>query len=348
MHDKLRRQALNRATICAAILATITAIVPAVVFGLILESLATGFAIGVVLLLVPVVLSFFRPPHFASLQQFEAEITDAPQDVREIVDGVAIALGKMSLRSVIIEHPSKNATIAYDNGQPVLAFTRGLVDDLNRQEIEAVTGNLFARAFDRRYVSLQRFGGWTQLSVFYFLIIVICSLPWLVLFFTKPKWAEALLDRVLMFQRPFIWWMRVASDGIAVATTRHPDALASALCSMADETQPRLRTKRFFINNWDWMAFNGEAEWVSDLYLFRSSQVIAEMCIGGNPATIKTWRQTAALIDDVEKKLRAGAYEVRIGKYFVSQVYGLRKGYSFELRDLPPDTVDSDVQPKLQ
>lgn len=132
--------------------------------------------------------------------------------------------------------------------------------------------------------------------------------------------------------------MRVAGDGVCVATTRYPEPLPGALCKVAlfnGDRIPVTLATRFGGSDFGWMVplsdknrsatyindklvSESSTEMESDLRLLLSAQLVTDVCINARPATFDTWKSAGSTVRDVQKRFAAGESNIAIGGYKIS------------------------------
>jgi heat shock protein HtpX len=185
----------------------------------------------------------------------------------DVTHEMALAARLPEPRLYIIDDPAPNSfAVGRNFSDSVICVTRGLVDQMDREELQAVIGHEMAhiRSYDMRLtmlVTATMLGGVGSFSQ--------------LLFGTLTRGIAAILSR----EREFL------ADAASVEFTRNPAALIHALRKIAETETPLRRASRataplFFVDPFE-SACGSDAEFIGDLTRIHSQGQIRRSARGG-------------------------------------------------------------------
>ena len=217
----------------------------------------------------------------------ELDLNDPKQKQwQNVVEEVSIAAGLPLPKIYIIDDPDPNAFATGRSPQTAsIAVTRGLLDALNRDELQAVAAHELSHVknFDIRLMlviavlvgSLALLADWTRRALFYgnrrsnrrsegggYLTLIILAV-WLVTVILAPILSQ-LMAMFVSRKREYL------ADASGAELTRNPLALASALEKISSFTEPTRSinqgTAHLCIADPKGMAMGMKEGWAADLF----------------------------------------------------------------------------------
>ena len=249
------------------------------------------------------------------------EVRPAELVVINVAEGIAIASGETALATWQVASAAPNIAAFDVPGGDALVVTDGAVADLTRDELEAACAAQLAIAHDD---TCRRLEGAAAALLLLRIVGIVAFTPAVVLTSIVPSagWpfmvvvGAAELAGWLLGGR-VRWWARIAGDGVAVRTTRHPAPLASGLRVLARWNGPQVKIRWLAL-----LAGTGTTRWavpvgipftsetrvngrlvdrrsrelVEDAKLLVRAGLVHRVCLQGEPATLAAWRNTAAAV----------------------------------------------------
>lgn len=328
MHDDLIAVAARRGRIWAVGGVLLSALGPAGFFAVVLG--IPGGVVAFLVVAVPTSLWMLAgAPGIKTSALPRSGLRPADLVVTNIAEGIGIATGSLPAAAWQLEHQQPNLAAIEQGERDVLVVTSAAVVMLTRDELEAACATQLAIAADAR---IQRLEGmltaWrmARASTFFlgipliFLVSIIPPVGALGLALVFPMEAAAWL-----VARQLLWWVRVAADGVCVATTRNPAGLVGALRKLAlynGSSVPVPWTARITgagMTRWavppslPWTStttVNGRttdtrsAEQVADVNLLVRAGLVRRVCLEGGEASLAN---RSAIVDAVRRAGRAAA-----------------------------------------
>ena len=168
----------------------------------------------------------------------EMTIEDAGGRVRNIADEISIAIGETPGRVMIHDSDVPNVGAFPTPDGVVVVATRGAVEVLRRDELEALVAAQFAGMRD----------GWCRLATRAELGWSLARAFGLVCILFGAPFGVFLSVGLVIFPRTVEATRDLCADVAAIVATRHPEALASALHDLADAAHDSHRQQ--FVRRW--------------------------------------------------------------------------------------------------
>jgi Zn-dependent protease with chaperone function len=337
MHDELRRFGLRRVWMWSIVLVIVGAVAGAGLTGLAaadpvwpvtmefvaggLRTLAAGAllgAIGTVLLLL------FAERRVALRAWPTTPLAPAP-DLVPLAEGLALARGEVVPRVWRLESSAPNvACLSRPHGRH-LVVSSAAEDGLTRDELEALMALQFSLLLDpgaarvrRTLVGTGRMMTWTALLTLAATVVsTVRHVVWSGLTINIGLWFGVLVVvLIVVVQRRLRWAWGLVGDAVALETTRQPAALVSALRRVASYNGDQVPVLGLMgANDPFWavpvrrkvevatMVVNDQArsrtstEQVSDVALLLRARIVEQARLGGEPATLASWREAATTFD---------------------------------------------------
>jgi hypothetical protein len=256
-------------------------------------------------------------------------LSPAGLEVVNLAQGIALATGTPTAGAWEVDHPEPNVAAIEHGDTAALIVTSGARAALTRDQLEAVCAAQLAIAHDAGVRRLDRMlGAWRLART----ASIVAGVPVFVLFTMAPAvgWFPLALTLPAELAGWLVagkvkWWVRVAADGVCVATTRHPEPLVDALRILASyngESVPVGWVARIVgtgASAWaippgmPWTmttSVNGRvtdqrtAEQVDDVNLLVRAGLVRRICIEGGERSLAS---RAAVVDAVRRAGRAAA-----------------------------------------
>lgn len=338
MHEELERAGLRWTTVLTCLLVLLGGVAGAVLGALIAfeprwppskgfsdvtPAAVIGFGAGMAFVLVLLAAGSRRALKRAWPTR---ELTPAPQ-LRPIAEGLAIARGIPVPSVWVVDSTAPNvACFPGPHGRHFVA-TSTAVAGLTRSELEAIMAVQLSLLLDpdvqrvrRAFVASGRLLWWiVMLGVIACVAMVVRNPTWAGLTINLGVWTVIALFAVLhLVRRRLRWSWGMLGDAVAIATTRHPEPLVTALRRLAGHNDGRAPVRSGFGTSdvyWavsvrnnvtvSYMVVNDRARsrtstaMLSDAALLLRARLVELCLLGGRPANLGTWSEAKRAIDRV-------------------------------------------------
>ena len=330
VHDDLLAVAARRGRAWCVAAAVVLAAGPAIVVAVLAGPVAGGAVAALFAVLFAGWLLTGAPG--AVRQPWPSDET-RPADlvVHNVAEGIAIANGERAPASFQAASPAPNVAAFEIVEGDALVVTDGAVASLTRDQLEAVCAAQLAIAHDP---TCRRLEGAAAALLLLRVVGIVAFTPVVVLTSTVPAagWPFMVVVTAAEIAGWLVggrlrWWARIAGDGVAVRTTRHPEPLATGLRVLARWNGPQVRIR--------WMALlagTGTTRWavpvgvpftsetrvngrlvdrrsrelVEDAKLLVRAGLVRRVCLQGEPATLSAWKHAAAAVRSAGRAAAVG------------------------------------------
>ncbi len=344
MHDDLLAAAARRGRawclVAGLVLALGPGILVAVVAGLPAGAVAFGLvAVADVVWLLAGAPGARRPPWP------RGELRPADLVVANVAEGIAIANGELPPAVAQVASAAPNVAAfeaeAVEGGTAdLLVVTDGAVASLTRDQLEAVCAAQLAIAHDE---TCRRLEGAASAMLLVRIAGMVAGVPAIVLTSIVPAVGLPVLAVVSAAELSgwvaggrLRWWARVAGDAVAVRTTRHPEPLTEGLRVLARYNGSQVGIRWIALlagtGTTGWavpvgIPFTSETringrlvdqrtrELVEDAKLLVRAGLVRRVCLGGEPATLASWRSARDAVRSAGRAAARGGTAVVEGEH---------------------------------
>ena len=330
MHDDLLAVAARRGRVWCVVAAAVLGAGPAIVVAVLAGSVAGGATGGLFAGMFAAWLlggapGAVRPP-WPSDETRPAELV-----VQNVAEGIAIANGELAPAVLQVVSAAPNVAAFEVVEGDVLVVTDGAVASLTRDQLEAVCAAQLAIAHD---ATCRRLEGAAAALLLLRVVGIVAFTPVVVLTSTVPAagWPFMVVVGFAEVAGWLVggrlrWWARIAGDGVAVRTTRHPEPLATGLRVLARWNGPQVRIRWAAL-----LAGTGTTRWavpvgvpftsetringrlvdrrsrelVEDAKLLVRAGLVRRVCLQGERASLSAWKHAAAAVRSAGRAAATG------------------------------------------